>query len=499
LRAAALPALLLLGAGCTDLSPGLASLYLQPDSAIHFPALGDTLQLLVTGTDHEGRSILPSGMRFRTRTPSVAQVDQAGNIWSVGDGTTFVLVQAGGVAESLLVSVAQARDSLVVVTGRSTPLISVPGDAPLPLTCRAFDAAGQLLNHSSTLSTVTGAVTGTSCETAVAHASGHDTLLVQAGPYQAVVPIIVAVLPTVISDPATPLDLDSFPSGTTPWAPSLVARPGGGMDLYVTAYRPAQHQSDGKEGDLHRLTSSDGIHFSYVGIALRHNPVPCSPQGTGIENIAVVPRTDGAGWRMYYAAGSDLCYGWQVFSAVSPDQGDWTEEPGVRISNGNALTPANRETPPWPAGEGMYLQQLESGEWSMLLGAYERIEPRENRFQVIEWRSPDQLAWRYLGPVLTTRQVGPVARRSIYSPTVHEIAPGIMRMFFTGDDLDRPSGTSKIFSAVRAEGTDWQVEGIVLDTPGVNFYYSTLVDDLLVFVRDTGGQPLLGGVRIETR
>ena len=86
MRAAALPALPLLGAGCTDLSPGLASLYLQPDSAIHFPALGDTLQLLVTGTDHEGRSILPSGMRFRTRTPSVAQVDQEmTGPWILGD------------------------------------------------------------------------------------------------------------------------------------------------------------------------------------------------------------------------------------------------------------------------------------------------------------------------------------------------------------------------------------------------------------------------------
>ena len=500
LRGPVLTALAVLAAGCADnFSPGLASLEVRPGPAIHFPVIGDTIQLQVWGTDREGRSVVPAGVQFATRDPAVARVSSDGRVWSVADGSTYLIVRADALAESLQVSVAQAKDSLVLSLQSDSPIISLPGDAPLPLSCRAFDAGGNLLALSNTLTTARGAVSGSTCETAIALASGHDTLTVQAGPYQSVIPVIVAILPAVLSDPAIPLAVDSLPTGTTPWSPSLVRHPGGGVDLYFTAYHDAADQPGGKAGDLHRLFSSDGIHFEYDGLVLRRDPVPCSPRGTGIENVAVVPRSEGGGWRMYFAAGSDACYGWQVFSARSTDQDQWTLEAGVRISNGRAITPLNRSLPPWPAGEGMHLELLESGEWKMLVGSYERIEPRENRFQIIDWRSSDQLNWAYTGPVLTTRQVGPLARRSVYSPTVQDIAPGLKRMFFTGDNLDAPGGRSRIFSAVSAEGTGWQVEGIVLGHAGVDYYYSTLVDSLLVFVRDVPGHRALGGVRIDTR
>jgi hypothetical protein len=439
------------------------------------------------------------GVQFATRDPSVVRVSSDGRVWSVADGSTLLVVRAGALAESLQVTVAQARDSLVLSLPSRSPILSYPGDAPLGLACRAFDADGNLLPLAGALSSARGTVSGSTCGTAMARASGHDTLAVQAGPYRSTIPVIIAILPVVVSDPAIPLAVDSLPAGTTPWSPSLVRHPGGGLDLYVAAYRDADDDPGGKAGNLHRLFSSDGVHFQYSGVALRRDPAPCSPRGTGIENVAVVPRSDGPGWRMYFAAGSDACYGWQVFSAWSADQERWTPEAGIRISNGQALNPFDRGLPPWPAGEGMHLEQLDSGEWRMLVGSYERIEPRENRFQIIEWRSTDQLRWTYTGPVLTTRQVGPLARRSVYSPTVQEIAPGLQRMYFTGDNLDAPAGRSRIFSAVSADGMTWQVEAVVLGHAGINYYYSTLADGLLVFVRDVAGHRVLGGARIETR
>lgn len=199
---------------------------------------------------------------------------------------------------------------------------------------------------------------------------------------------------------------------------------------------------------------------------------------------------------MFFAAGG-RCYGWQVFSATSSDQVTWTKEPGVRVSNGGTIPPADPGTPPWPAGEGMALDRRGDGSWRMLIGAYEHLVPRENRFQIVEWTSPDQVAWSYVAPVLTTRQVGPAANRSVYSPSIHELAPGLLRMYFTGDDLNSRNGRSRIYTAVSTDGVAWQIEGPLLDSPTTDFYYSSFASGLLAFIRSTGGGPRsLGLVRV---
>src|SRR5207253_6244129 len=221
---------------------------------------------------------------------------------------------------------------------------------------------------------------------------------VQAGGVEADVPLVLAVRPAVSSPTGDFLQVDSLPAGKEPWAPTARRNSRGEVEIYFAA--AAQLQSD-----LHRLVSTDGITFRYDGLVLQHDADPCAPQGSGIENVSIVPRADGPGWRMFFAAGSCPCYGWQVFSAVSTDERTWVKEPGVRLSNGGTLPPDAPAAPPWPAGEGMVIEQQPSGQWRMLVGAYEHVMPAEDKFQIIEWRSPDQVNWSYVGPMLTTRDM----------------------------------------------------------------------------------------------
>ncbi len=243
--------------------------------------------------------------------------------------------------------------------------------------------------------------------------------------------------------------------------------------------------TDQFRGNLHRLVSNDGVNFQYDGVVLQHNDSLCSLEGSGIENIDIVPRADGPGWRMFYAAGSFTCYGWQVFSAVSNDGRSWVRESGVRLSNGGGVA----VPVPWPAGEGMVTELLPSGQWRMIVSTYEHLTPYENKFQITEWRSPDQLNWTYVRPVFTTRQIGPEGQRSVYSPTIKEFAPGLWRMIFTADNRDQPGGASYLWSAVSTDKINWELEGQLIGSPGANFLYCTLVDDRLIFMRQDGTLP----------
>jgi hypothetical protein len=62
-------------------------------------------------------------------------------------------------------------------------------------------------------------------------------------------------------------------------------------------------------------------------------------------------------------------------------------------------------------------------------------------------------------------------------------------MIFTGDDLNVPGGRSRLYSAVSLDQIAWQVEGLLMGGPATDIFYSTLVDDLLVFIRIDVGQP----------
>jgi hypothetical protein len=280
-----------------------------------------------------------------------------------------------------------------------------------------------------------------------------------------------------------------MPTGEGPWASTLRRNPAGEYEVYFANYVADTANLGFFRGSLHRLVSQDGSNYRYDGVVLEHDDDICGLNGSGIENVVIVPRVEGSGWRMYYASGSFICYGWQVFSAVSADGRVWTKEPGVRVSNGGPVPPAQPVTPPWPVGEGMVVEQLASGEWRMLTGGYRHIEPHEDKFQIVEWRSIDQLTWTYVGAVFTTDQLPAGGQRSVYSPTLREFAPGLWRMIVTADDRNIPGGRSRLWSAVSTDKIHWQLEGELMGAEDNDFLYSTLVDDRLVFIRHETGKP----------
>lgn len=408
---------------------------------------------------------------------------------SEANGSTILRISLGALSKDIAVTVSQVPVSLELGWSDTLPIRMVPAGATLPLACVALDSNGIFLDETLQVEGRTGVVVGNACDNLRSFRSGFDTLTVRAGSLERTFPAIIALRPSVAPSLGASLQADSLPAGMFPWAPTLISVSGGNLDLYFTGYLPDSTSPTSLRGDLHRYRSqNNGSTFQYDGAVLTRDSLPCSPNGDGIENVAVAPRSDGAGFRMFYASGGFTCYGWQMFSAVSSDQTLWTREPGVRLGNGGTFPPAPPVIAPWPSGEGMVIDQLPSGEWRMIAGTYQNILPVENRFQITEWRSPDQINWSYLGLRLHTADIGPDVQRSIYSPSIREVVPGLYRMVFTGDNLDLPGGRSRLYTAVSLDRARWQVEGLLMGSESTDIFYSTLVGDLLVFVRQDLGQ-----------
>jgi hypothetical protein len=389
--------------------------------------------------------------------------------------------------------VSEKGDTLAVWLANAGGILILRQGDPVPLTCRAVDRNGHPL---ATAPVVTpgnrGTITPAACPNVLAARSGFDTLTITSGSLSVRVAITLVLRPQVSSPVGEFMAIDNPRNGKGYWSPSMRRNSLNQFEVYYSGYSDAPDSTGYTRGDLYRLTSSDGLHFHYAGVALRHDPDICALDGRGIENIAILPRNDGPGWRMFYAGGTDPCYGWQVLSAVSADEVHWTREPGVRLSNGGALPPAAPVYAPWPVGEGMDVDQLPSGEWRMLTGGYEHLQPYVDKFQIVEWRSPDQLNWRYVGSLLTTRNMPPEADASIYSPTIREFAPGLFRMIFAGDNRHDPGGRSRLWTAISTDRSHWKFEGELMGAAGTDLFYATLVDEHLVFVRkDAGGHPML--------
>jgi len=276
--------------------------------------------------------------------------------------------------------------------------------------------------------------------------------------------------------------IDSPLVAFSPWTPSARLNSQGEIEVYFSSSTGIPDSFNLLRSNLYRLVSPDGLSFHFDGLVLAHADDPCALDGSGIENVSVVPRVDGPGWRMFYSAGSNQCYGWQVFSATSLDERSWTKEPGVRLSNGGTVPPAAPSTPPWPAGEGMVTDRLADGTWRMIVSTFEHVTPSEGKWQILEWRSANQLDWTPLRTLVSTRQLPAEGQRSAYSPTLREIAPGIWRMIFCADDLN-VGGRSRLWAAVSTDLVTWHFEGTILDDPSFNYFYSAMVGDQLYTIQ----------------
>lgn len=472
---------------CDDVTDPERNLTLDLPGPLVLEALGDTVRL--NPAADPGFFDIPPVITFASSDSTVVEVSPSGLIRATGNGSAWVTAfDYSGAGDSVLVSVNQTLDSIHVELPDSLPIVSLGSGAVLPATCAAVDRNGFPLPGAPLVVSATGTVTGNSCETLVAVKSGHDTLTITSGGRSVVLPLALAVIPQVTTPVGEFAPLDSFPFDYRLWAPSARLNSQGQVEVYVTGYQYVTDSNGVGPGALHRLISNDGVSFQYDGIALDLPPPPCGLICTGIENIAIIPRSGSAGWRMLFAAGSSGTYGWQVFSAVSSDERSWTIEPGVRISNGGTVPPAQPMTPPWPVGEGIVIDRLPDGTWRMVVGGYEPVPGAAAKFQVLEYRSTDQLLWTYRAALFTTSQMPPNAQRSVYSPTLTEFAPGLWRMFVTADDLHLPGGRSRIYTAVSTDRTTWQFETQLIGGPGTNIYYSALVNDRLYFIRQDDGQ-----------
>lgn len=460
---------------------------------LHFWALRQVDTLKVTLIDTQGLPIpglLPTVTLQDTSLASV-RAGRPLTVTSAKNGTTTLVLQGGGVTKSVVVQVQQIPALLQATPAYTTAILPAAAGSALPLQCQVWDDKGNLIAVDPTVTgTATGAVAGTHCSDLRVQRSGLDTVRLAAGSAVAAVPVVVA-LPAVVTGSALGdyIDVSSLPAGEA-WAPTARRNSHGQLEVYF-GWAVDDSVTGQTHEDLRRMVSNDdGVTFLDDGVVLQHDPKECSLTGFGFENMFVVPRQEAPGWRMFVSGGQFTCYGWQVFSAVSTDEKTWTLEPGVRLGNG-ATPPApdgSWPDPYWPTGEGLTVDQLPSGGWRMLVGAGEHLTPAEDKFQIVEWDSPDQLNWTYGHTVLSTRQMPAAGAGTIYSPTIRQVAPGLWRMIFAGDNRWATGWRGRLWTAVSTDMENWQLEGQLMGSDATSLFYASLVGDRVVFIRqDDGG------------
>ena len=460
---------------------------------IRFTALGQTIVVPAQPVDSLGHPVNAVPTSIVVSDTTIVGVDSL-FLRAKQTGVARVQVVAGGLTSSQVALVSQVPDRITAGFADSAMIQSVTRDSLIPVTCRILDSDGfEIPGDPDVAPSSAGHWSGSTCQTLRIRSSGLDTLRFTSGGLSVSLPVVLAVRPIVGA--VAPLVIDSLPSNTTPWAPSARRNSLGQVEVYFAGYSTVADSTGHRPANLYRLVSDDGQNFRYDGLVLPHDPNYCDPNGSGIENIDIVPRSDGPGWRMFYAGGSFDCYGWQVFSAVSTDERVWTKESGVRVSNGGSLPPNPPAPARWPAGEGISTDQLPDGSWRMTVGTYEPLTPPEDKFQVTEWHSADQLSWTYVRSLVTTAQLPPEGQRSAYSPTLSEVAPGLWRMFFTADNLNESGGRSRLWSAVSTDRVHWFVEGEILGEPGINYLYCALVGERLFTLQAPQG-PLVNSTTL---
>jgi len=465
---------------------------LVPSDTVRFVALGETQTLGGVAVDSLGSRVAGPSTPISIDDTSVIKAVDSATVRSRGNGAAHVSFSVAGLAASVSVVVAQVPESVSVTAPSGPGIAMAPAFGAVGVTCQVFDRNGFVMPGTPSVSSRRGTLAGNTCGGLTASHSGWDTLDIGLGSARASLPLVVAVTPTVSAQVGELAEIDSFPSaGGAPWAPSLIRAPDGSLQLYFTVYSTSPDSTGFTRGNSYRYESQDGVNFSYDGMAVQHDSAICSPQGQGIEHVAILPRSDAPGWRMLYAAGSDKCYGWEVFSAVSADGRNWVKESGIRLSNGNTGPKGAPPYPPYPVGEGIYPYQTPDGVWHLIVGTQAHVTPSVNKWQIAEWHSSDQLAWTYGGTVFTTDQMPSGMQGSVYSPTIRQVAPGLWRMLFTADNRGSGALASSVWSAVSTDLKAWQLEGQVFGAPGSTLYYVAMVDDHVVFLRRDSGGPLV--------
>ncbi|MFO7894578.1 MAG: Ig-like domain-containing protein [Longimicrobiales bacterium] len=119
----------------TALAGELEQLATSADSMV-FDALGDTAAVTATGTDAYDNPLTDLNVTWLSRDTQVAAVSAAGVVTAAGNGSTYVVGEAGALSDSVLVRVAQLAsvvtvtpDTAILVVGDTADLVATAHDA----------------------------------------------------------------------------------------------------------------------------------------------------------------------------------------------------------------------------------------------------------------------------------------------------------------------------------------------------------------------------------
>lgn len=124
----------------------VSNVTVTPDPTDTLTAVADTLHLTATVTDASSQTVTNPGTSWTSRNAGVASVDSTGIVTAVANGTTRVVAEAGGVRDSVTVTVAQAVAS-VTTTPASATLVSL-GET-LQVTATIKDSGGTPVSGAS--------------------------------------------------------------------------------------------------------------------------------------------------------------------------------------------------------------------------------------------------------------------------------------------------------------------------------------------------------------
>lgn len=490
--------LFLLATGCADAVSQpepvtLASITIA--DTIELAALGEVRELSPEIRDAEGNLLDDVELKMVFENPTVVEAAGPSAIRAVHPGKTTLNLscQAICVATDAVIIVRQQPVAVGLTFSQSAGLtLAKSGDSVG--VAWALDRNGHRLPFDRVTVSVTDSFRLSIDPAGVLRGrrTGANVVTVQAGGLVATESLIVVMPVRVIEEHTPEFSVAGLPDTMVPWAPTALPT-AEGTTLFFAGYA-FDSTVQTKRADLHYATSTDGVHFTYRGVALPRDTAYYDYRSLGVENVFVVPRDDGPGCRMFASAGS-IWWVWMVFSAVSDNCKDWTWEDGPAVPGVIENLVIGR-----PAGEGMHVWQDSTGVWWMILGAYPAGDGEVQLWSIGLYRGIHQRSWEY---VRTLIYPGPVGReRAAFAPSVVEFAPGLYRMFFAGDgDVGGPGGpTGRIFSAVSRNRMDWIEEGPVLDLglPDRGPTYSSVVGNRLYYlIHDQDIDPYLAAATIE--
>ena len=172
---------------------------------LEFSALGDTLRMAVGAVDANGHAVEGAAFSWATGDVSVAVVDSAGLVRSVGNGEAVVTAMAGSVSDSATVTVAQVVSTVSV----SPPVLKFSAlDDTLRMAAEAVDANGHAVEGAA-FSWATGDVSVAVVDSAgLVRSVGNGEAVVTATSGSASDSATVTVAQVVSSVSVAPADLE---------------------------------------------------------------------------------------------------------------------------------------------------------------------------------------------------------------------------------------------------------------------------------------------------